>query len=86
MSVAVKNGVPGIVAECGGSLACASCHVYVDETWIDKAGRAVDNEDDLEDEMLDSAAAQRLANSRLSCQLELADELDGIEVLIPDQQ
>jgi 2Fe-2S ferredoxin len=86
MATALQNGVPGIVAECGGSLSCASCHVYVDDAWIDRTGRAADLQDDLEDEMLDEALADRLATSRLSCQIQLTEELDGLTVRIPAEQ
>lgn len=86
MSAAVTNGVRGIVAECGGALSCASCHVYVDGEWIDKTGRAEDLEDDLEDEMLDGTISERLETSRLSCQIIVTDELDGLRVRIPAEQ
>jgi 2Fe-2S ferredoxin len=86
MQTAVRSGVPGIVAECGGALSCASCHVYVDSAWIEQTGRAVDNEDDLEDEMLNEALAERLPTSRLSCQIELTEDLDGLIVRIPAEQ
>ena len=69
MDTAVKNGVPGIVAECGGFLSCASCHVHVDDAWIDKVGRAEDNDDEDESEILDGAMAERMPGSRLSCQI-----------------
>lgn len=82
MEVAVKHGVEGIVAECGGACSCATCHVYVDEAFTDRVGGA----GDLEDDMLDGAAAERLPNSRLSCQIKMRDELDGLFVRIAPEQ
>jgi 2Fe-2S ferredoxin len=82
MEVAVKHGVEGIVAECGGACSCATCHVYVDEAFTDRVGGA----GDLEDDMLDGAAAERLPNSRLSCQIKMRDELDGLLVRIAPEQ
>jgi ferredoxin, 2Fe-2S len=67
METAVRNGVPGIVGECGGSLSCATCHVFVAAETADLVGTA----GDLEDEMLDGTAVEREANSRLSCQIKL---------------
>ena len=84
--VAVQNGVPGIIAECGGFLSCASCHVYVDEAWVDRTGRATDNPDPTEDEILDGAMAERLDGSRLSCQVKMTDELDGLVVRVAPEQ
>jgi 2Fe-2S ferredoxin len=77
MEAAIDNDVPGIVAECGGACACATCHAYIDEDWV---ARLVDM-DDMEDAMLDSAL-DRKANSRLTCQISMTDELDGIEVVV----
>jgi 2Fe-2S ferredoxin len=71
METAVRNGVPGIVGECGGSLSCATCHVFVAEETLGLVGKAVDLDDDLEDEMLDGTAVDREDNSRLSCQIKL---------------
>jgi 2Fe-2S ferredoxin len=82
MMAAVDADIDGIVAECGGSLMCATCHVYVDDTF---AGWVPDMSSD-EDEMLDAAASERLPTSRLSCQIELSDELDGLVVRLPDSQ
>lgn len=82
MEVAVKHGVEGIVAECGGACSCATCHVYVDEAFTDRVGGA----GDLEDDMLDGAAAERLPNSRLSCQIKMRDELDGLLVRVAPEQ
>ena len=77
MEGAIDNGVPGIVAECGGACACATCHVYVDTQWM---GR-LDGIQDMEDAMLDSAQA-RQPNSRLSCQIEVSDAIDGLIVQV----
>jgi 2Fe-2S ferredoxin len=82
MMAAVTHDVDGIVAECGGSLMCATCHVYVDDAF---AGRLPDVSPD-EDEMLEAAASERLPTSRLSCQIELTDELDGLVVRLPEAQ
>ena len=82
MYIAVTNEVPGIVAECGGNAMCATCHVYVPDEYLD---RLPDMEED-EDEMLDGAAAPRTGRSRLSCQLKLTDDLDGLVVEIPETQ
>jgi 2Fe-2S ferredoxin len=82
MQVATRNGLTGIVAECGGNAMCATCHVYVDENWI---GRLTAMSAD-EDALLDGAAAERLSNSRLSCQIKLADDLDGLVLRLPEKQ
>lgn len=82
METGTKSGVPGIVAECGGAMACATCHVYVADEYLALTGEA----GELEDEMLDDAMAERTANSRLSCQLSMVDELDGIEVTVAPEQ
>ena len=81
MENAVRHGVPGIDAECGGACACATCHVYVDADWMEKVGEP----EPMEEDMLDFAADLR-ANSRLSCQIEMRPELDGLTVRIPDKQ
>lgn len=86
MDTAVKNGVPGVVAECGGFLSCASCHVHVDDAWIDKVGRAEDNDDELESEILDGAMAERTPGSRLSCQIVVDEDLDGLLVRVAPEQ
>lgn len=86
MNLAVRNGVPGIVGECGGALSCASCHVYVDDAWLDRTGLATEAEDDAEDEMLEATVSERLESSRLSCQLRLSDGLDGLRVRLPPEQ
>ena len=81
MEVATRNGVPGIDADCGGGMACATCHVYVKEDWFNKIPKKEDGEDD----MLDMAFEPK-TNSRLSCQIIVSDELDGLEVNIPSKQ
>lgn len=82
MRSAVVNDVAGIDADCGGSLACATCHVYVDEAWIDRLPPVAD----AENEMLDLTASERLPNSRLSCQIRICEELDGLVVRLPEKQ
>lgn len=82
METAIRNNVRGIDAECGGCLSCATCHVYVDEEWLAKLPAPDPDEAD----MLGFVAAERLPNSRLSCQLKLATSLDGIVVRIPPKQ
>ena len=81
MEGAVQNDIPGIDADCGGGMACATCHVYVDENWLDKLPKKEDGEED----MLDMAFEPK-KNSRLSCQLIVSDELDGLIVNIPSKQ
>ena len=81
MEGAVQNNIPGIDADCGGGMACATCHVYVKEEWLNKLPTKEDGEED----MLDMAFEPK-NNSRLSCQLIVSDELDGLEVNIPSQQ
>jgi 2Fe-2S ferredoxin len=81
MEVAVRNGVPGIEAECGGACACATCHVYVDDAWIAATGQA----EPMEEDMLDFAFDVR-PTSRLSCQIRVRDELDGLIVRTPARQ
>ncbi|MGZ3298393.1 MAG: 2Fe-2S iron-sulfur cluster-binding protein [Asticcacaulis sp.] len=81
MEGAVKNNIPGIDADCGGACACATCHVYVDEAWTDKTGKA----SVMEESMLDFAQDLR-PNSRLSCQISVSDALDGLIVHMPENQ
>ena len=81
MEGAVQNNIPGIDADCGGGMACATCHVYVKEEWFDKLPAKEDGEED----MLDMAFEPK-QNSRLSCQLVVSDDLDGLEVNIPSKQ
>lgn len=81
MEAAKKNDIPGIEAECGGACACATCHVYVDPEWKDKAGAP----EEMEEDMLDFAFDVR-PESRLCCQIKITDELDGMVVRIPAKQ
>ena len=81
MEGAVQNDIPGIDADCGGGMACATCHVYVKDGWFNKIPKKEDGEDD----MLDMAFEPKI-NSRLSCQIIVSDELDGLEVNIPSKQ
>jgi len=81
MEGAVKNNVPGIDADCGGAAACATCHVYVDETWLARTGGRTA----MEEAMLDFAEAVE-PNSRLSCQIKVSDVLDGLVVRLPENQ
>lgn len=82
MEAATSNGIDGIVAECGGSMACATCHVFVDATTAARLdGPAAD-----EDDMLDFAATDRRPTSRLSCQIMVGDTLDGAEFTLPEEQ
>jgi len=81
MEGAVQNDIPGIDADCGGGMACATCHVYVNEEWLDKLPTKEDGEED----MLDMAYEPNKF-SRLSCQLTVSDELDGLIVNIPEKQ
>ncbi|WP_020667770.1 2Fe-2S iron-sulfur cluster-binding protein [Amycolatopsis nigrescens] len=82
MEAALEGGVDGILAECGGNAICATCHVYVDPEqldWLPEPGSH-------EDAMLDNTASPREPNSRLSCQLKVGSELDGLVVLVPEEQ
>ena len=81
MEGAVQNNIPGIDADCGGSMACATCHVYVKEEWFNKLPKKEDGEED----MLDMAFEPK-KNSRLSCQLMVSDQLDGLIVNLPEKQ
>ena len=81
MEGAIQNNIPGIDADCGGSMACATCHVYVKEEWFNKLPKKEDGEED----MLDMAFEPK-SNSRLSCQITVSDELDGLVVSIPSKQ
>ncbi len=81
MENAIKNSVPGIEAECGGACACATCHLYIDEAWAEKVG----SPEMMEEDMLDFAWEQK-SGSRLSCQVKITDELDGLIVHIPEKQ
>jgi 2Fe-2S ferredoxin len=81
MEAAINNDIEGIVAECGGACACATCHSYVDEAWMDKMPPM----SDMEDSMLD-AAYERRDNSRLTCQIEMKDEFDGLVIHVADNE
>ena len=81
MEAAIQNEIPGIDADCGGAMACATCHVYVDDKWFEKIPKAEDAEVD----MIDMAYEPK-KNSRLSCQIIVSDELDGLEVTTPEKQ
>ena len=81
MEGAIQNDIPGIDADCGGSMACATCHVYVEETWLDKLPKAEEAEVD----MIDMAYEPK-KNSRLSCQIIVSDELEGLTITTPAQQ
>ena len=81
MEAAIGNTVPGIVAECGGACSCATCHVYVDETWTEQVG----GPSEMEEDMLDFAFDVR-PTSRLSCQIRVSDALDGLVLHIPEEQ
>ena len=81
MEGAIQNNIPGIDADCGGSMACATCHVYVKEEWFNRLPK----KDDGEEDMLDMAFEPK-KNSRLSCQLMVSDQLDGLVVNLPEKQ
>ncbi len=81
METARKHLIEGIEAECGGACACATCHVYVDEAWQQKVGGA----NEMEEDMLDFAFDVR-PSSRLSCQIKVTDDLDGLVVRVPEKQ
>ncbi|MBV5265280.1 2Fe-2S iron-sulfur cluster-binding protein [Pinisolibacter aquiterrae] len=81
METAVRNGIPGIEAECGGACACATCHVYVEDGWYEKVGAP----QPMEEDMLDFAWEVK-PNSRLSCQMKVTAELDGLVVHVPERQ
>jgi len=81
MEGAIQNDISGIDADCGGAMACATCHVYVEENWFNKLPKAEDAEVD----MIDMAYEPK-KNSRLSCQIIVSDELDGLEVTTPEKQ
>jgi 2Fe-2S ferredoxin len=82
MAAAVRNGVPGIVGECGGNNSCATCHVWVRDEFRGLVGEP----GDLEDDLLDLGVSERRDSSRLSCQIVLTDELDGLTVDVPAEQ
>jgi 2Fe-2S ferredoxin len=81
METAIDHDVAGIIAECGGACSCATCHVYVDPAWLPKLPAPAPIEDGMLDCVLD-----RQPNSRLSCQIRMRDELDGITINVPESQ
>ena len=81
MEGAVQNNIPGIDADCGGGMACATCHVYVKEDWFNKINKKSDGEDDMIDQ-----AYEPNKYSRLSCQISVSDEIDGLVVNLPEKQ
>jgi 2Fe-2S ferredoxin len=81
METAIKHGVPGIEAECGGACACSTCHVYIEEDWREKVGEP----SPMEEDMLDFAYEVK-PNSRLSCQIKVHEDLDGLTVRTPERQ
>ena len=81
MEGAVQNDIPGIDADCGGSMSCATCHVYVKEDWYDKLPKKEIGEDDMLDQ-----AYEPSSSSRLSCQIMVSDDLDGLSVYMPEKQ
>ena len=81
MEGAIQNDIPGIDADCGGGMACATCHVYVKEEWLNKLNKTEDAEQD----MIDMAFEPK-KNSRLSCQIVVSDEIDGLVVTTPSKQ
>jgi 2Fe-2S ferredoxin len=83
MRGALHNDLPGIVGECGGGLACATCHCYVDDAWTERVGGPASRE---ESEMLESTAAPIKPSSRLSCQIVMSAELNGLIVHLPEAQ
>ena len=82
MEGARDNGIPGIEADCGGACACSTCHVYVDQSWVDRLPK----KDAMEEDMLDFAYKPDPARSRLTCQLKVSDALDGLRVTMPEKQ
>ena len=82
MAAAVRNGVPGIIGECGGNNSCATCHVWVRDAFRDQVG----GPGELEDDLLDLGVSERRDSSRLSCQIELTDALDGLTLDVPADQ
>ena len=81
MEGSIQNNIPGIYADCGGSMACATCHVYVEEKWLNRLPKAEEGEED----MLDLAFEPK-KNSRLSCQILVSNDLDGLVVNLPEKQ
>jgi 2Fe-2S ferredoxin len=82
MAAAVKNGVPGIIGECGGNASCATCHVWIRDEFTDLVGQP----NELEEDLLEMAVTEPRESSRLSCQVQMSPALDGLTVDIPAQQ
>jgi len=82
MEAATANNVPQIEGECGGCLSCATCHVFVDDQWLEKTGKV----DEIEDTMLEMTDVERQHNSRLSCQIIAAPDLDGLVLFVPEPE
>ncbi len=82
MEGARDNNIPGIEADCGGACACSTCHVYVDTAWVEKLPAM----DDMEEDMLDFAYEPDMSRSRLTCQIKVSTELDGLKVFMPEKQ
>jgi len=82
MQAARDNGIDEIIAECGGSMSCATCHCYVDEAWTDSTGER----GEIEEDMLDFAEAEVRPTSRLSCQIVVSEALDGLIIHLPEEQ
>ena len=82
MEGARDNNIPGIEADCGGACACSTCHVYVDASWVNK----IPEKEDMEEDMLDFAYSPDENLSRLTCQIEVTDELNGLIVRMPEKQ
>tara|TARA_B100000700_G_C14228720_1_gene482672 strand:+ start:87 stop:407 length:321 start_codon:yes stop_codon:yes gene_type:complete len=81
MEGAIQNNIPGIDGDCGGGMACATCHVYVKDEWFDKINKKSEGEDDMIDQ-----AYEPKKSSRLSCQIQVSSEIDGLEVNLPEKQ
>ena len=81
MEGAVQNNIPGIDADCGGGMACATCHVYVKDKWFNKINKKSEGEDDMIDQ-----AFEPKKSSRLSCQIQVSQDIDGLEVHLPEKQ
>lgn len=81
MEGALNNGIDGIIAECGGACVCATCHCIVDDAWVAKSGKASEDE-----EMMLEAVSEQKENSRLSCQMIVTEEMDGLVVHLPKSQ
>ena len=81
MEGAIQNNIPGIDADCGGGMACATCHVYVKDQWFNKINKKSEGEDDMIDQ-----AFEPKKSSRLSCQIQVSQDIDGLEVHLPEKQ